>query len=92
MQRLGSGPRGAEEIKSHKWFKAVNWKRLEERELQPKFRPDVSGKDCTANFDKCWTTMPLDDSPAPSPAAGEHFHGYTYVAPNPWLKNKIEAE
>ncbi|KAI3454572.1 hypothetical protein Pfo_011235 [Paulownia fortunei] len=88
LKRLGSGPKGAEEIKSHKWFRTVNWKKIEARELQPRFNPDVSGKDCTANFDRCWTTMPLDDSPAPTPTAGEHFQGYTYVAPNPWLSSE----
>ncbi|KAL3639541.1 hypothetical protein CASFOL_017448 [Castilleja foliolosa] len=86
-KRLGSGSKGTEEIKSHKWFRTVNWKKLEARELQTKFKPDVSGKDCTANFDKCWTTMPLDDSPASTPTSGEHFHGYTYVAPNHWLSS-----
>ncbi|KAE9467323.1 hypothetical protein C3L33_00765, partial [Rhododendron williamsianum] len=86
-KRLGSGPRGADEIKSHKWFRSINWKKLEARELQPKFKPDVMGKDCTANFDKCWTAMPPDDSPAATPTTGEHFQGYTYVAPNPWLSS-----
>ncbi|XP_030940554.1 serine/threonine-protein kinase AtPK2/AtPK19-like [Quercus lobata] len=86
-RRLGSGPNGGDEIKSHKWFQSINWKKLEARELQPKFKPDVSGKDCTANFDRCWTAMPADDSPAPTPTAGEHFQGYTYVAPNPWLSS-----
>ncbi|KAL6524384.1 hypothetical protein OROHE_016055 [Orobanche hederae] len=86
-KRLGSYAKGAEEIKCHKWFRTVNWKKIEARELQPKFKPDVSGKDCTANFDKCWTAMPLDDSPAPTPTSGEHFQGYTYVAPNYWLSS-----
>ncbi|KAF7135495.1 hypothetical protein RHSIM_Rhsim08G0163600 [Rhododendron simsii] len=86
-KRLGSGPRGADEIKSHKWFRSINWKKLEARELQPKFKPDVMGKDCTANFDKCWTAMPPDDSPAATPTTGEHFQGYTYVSPNPWLSS-----
>ncbi|XP_071731639.1 serine/threonine-protein kinase AtPK1/AtPK6-like [Rutidosis leptorrhynchoides] len=85
--RLGSGPRGSDDIKGHKWFRTINWRKLESRELQPKFKPDVSGEDCTENFDKCWTAMPLDDSPAPTPTGGEHFHGYTYVAPNPWLSS-----
>ncbi|KAG6412232.1 hypothetical protein SASPL_124904 [Salvia splendens] len=88
LNRLGSGTRGAEEIKSNKWFSAINWKKIEEREIKPKFKPDVSGQDCTENFDKCWTAMPLDDSPAPTPTDGEHFHGYTYVAPNPWLSSE----
>ncbi|KDP31171.1 hypothetical protein JCGZ_11547 [Jatropha curcas] len=86
-RRLGSGRGGGDEVKNNKWFRSINWKKLEARELQPKFKPDVSGKDCTANFDKCWTTMPLDDSPASTPTAGEHFQGYTYVAPNPWLSS-----
>lgn len=60
----------------------------------PKFKPDVSGKDCTANFDKCWTTMPLDDSPASTPTtSGEHFQGYSYVlAPNPWVSSSSVEE
>ncbi|XVF09195.1 hypothetical protein REPUB_Repub07fG0071000 [Reevesia pubescens] len=87
-RRLGGGPSGGDEIKKHKWFRSINWKKLEAREIQPKFKPDVSGKDCTANFDKCWTTMPADDSPASTPTAGEHFQGYTYEAPNPWLSSK----
>ncbi|KAM1377502.1 hypothetical protein ACFX11_039252 [Malus domestica] len=86
-QRLGNGPNGGDNVKSHKWFRSINWKKLEAREVLPKFKPDVSGKDCTANFDRCWTTMPLEDSPAPTPTAGEHFQGYTYVAPNPWLSS-----
>ncbi|KAJ4851379.1 hypothetical protein Tsubulata_006698 [Turnera subulata] len=84
-KRLGSGAGGGDEIKRHKWFKSINWKKLEARELQPKFKPDVGGKECTANFDKCWTTMPAHDSPASTPTTGGHFQGYSYVAPNPWL-------
>ncbi|GAB2289562.1 hypothetical protein Dimus_023872 [Dionaea muscipula] len=84
-KRLGSGPGGADEVKSQKWFRSINWKKLEMKELQPKFKPNVGGRDCTANFDQCWTTMPADDSPAPTPTAGEHFQGFTYVAPNPFL-------
>ncbi|KAG6635318.1 hypothetical protein I3843_11G033800 [Carya illinoinensis] len=87
LRRLGSGSNGGDEIKSHKWFRSINWKKLEARELQPKFKPDVIGKNCTANFDRCWTAMPPTDSPASTPTAGEHFQGYTYVAPNPWLSS-----
>ncbi|KAH1132582.1 hypothetical protein AAZX31_05G031100 [Glycine max] len=73
--RLGNGPNGDDQIKSHKWFRSINWKKLEARELEPNFKPDVSAKDCTANFDQCWTAMPVDDSPAPTPTAGDHFQG-----------------
>lgn len=84
-KRLGSGVNGSDEIKRHKWFKVINWRKLEAREIQPNFRPNVSGKDCIANFDERWTAMPPQDSPASTPKDGAHFQGYTYVAPNPWL-------
>ncbi|QCE00813.1 serine/threonine-protein kinase AtPK2/AtPK19-like [Vigna unguiculata] len=66
-KRLGSGSRSSEEIKSHKWFKSVNWKKLEAREVRPSFVPDVAGKHCVANFEERWTSMPLLDSPASTP-------------------------
>ncbi|KAI4353567.1 hypothetical protein L6164_002506 [Bauhinia variegata] len=80
-KRLGNGPRGSQEIKGHKWFKSINWRKLEAREIQPSFRPEVAGKQCIANFEKCWTDMPVVDSPAASPNGGNPFMGFTYVRP-----------
>ncbi|XP_020237194.1 serine/threonine-protein kinase AtPK1/AtPK6 [Cajanus cajan] len=80
-KRLGSGTRGVEEIKGHKWFKPINWKKLEAREIQPSFRPDVAGKHCVANFEKRWTDMPVVDSPAASPNGGNPFKDFSYVRP-----------
>ncbi|KAF7144097.1 hypothetical protein RHSIM_Rhsim05G0231800 [Rhododendron simsii] len=78
-KRLGSGPTGSEEVKRHKWFQPINWKKLEAREIHPSFRPQVAGKHCVANFDTRWTDMPLQDSPVSSPKANSnHFHGFTY--------------
>ncbi|KAG6488798.1 hypothetical protein ZIOFF_050049 [Zingiber officinale] len=86
-KRLGSGPTGSNEIKSHKWFKSINWRKLENREIQPCFRPNVAGKTCIANFDKRWTSMPVLDSPVASPVAGQNeFAGFTYVRPAPFLQ------
>ncbi|KDP21855.1 hypothetical protein JCGZ_00642 [Jatropha curcas] len=81
-KRLGSGPLGSDEIKRHKWLKPINWKKLETREIQPSFRPEVAGKNCIANFEKRWTEMPLSDSPAASPKSnGNPFVNFTYVRP-----------
>ncbi|XP_058214780.1 serine/threonine-protein kinase AtPK2/AtPK19-like isoform X2 [Rhododendron vialii] len=81
-KRLGSGPMGSEEVKRHKWFQPINWKKLEAREIHPSFRPQVAGKHCVANFDTLWTDMPLQDSPVSSPKANSnHFQGFTYVRP-----------
>ena len=80
-KRLGCGPKGIQEIKEHKWFKPINWKKLDVREIQPSFRPDVAGKYCVANFEKRWTDMPVVDSPAASPNGGNPFQDFSYVKP-----------
>lgn len=87
-KRLGSGPRGSDEIKNHKWFKPINWRKLEARQIQPSFRPNVAGLTCIANFDECWTKTPVLDSPVATPAGGGHnnFAGFTYVRPAPILE------
>lgn len=38
-RRLGSG--GASEIKAHRFFETVDWKRLLQKKIQPTFRPNV---------------------------------------------------
>lgn len=81
-KRLGSALKGSDDIKGHKWFRPINWKKLEAREIQPSFRPEIAGIHCIANFDKCWTEMSLVDSPVSSPKDnGDPFQGYTYVRP-----------
>ncbi|ONK62669.1 uncharacterized protein A4U43_C07F6740 [Asparagus officinalis] len=85
-RRLGSGPAGSNEIKNHKWFKSINWRKLEAREIQPSFRPNVAGKICVANFEEKWTSMPLTVSPVASPVGGSNFNGFTYVNPSVFLQ------
>ncbi|XP_058209846.1 serine/threonine-protein kinase AtPK2/AtPK19-like [Rhododendron vialii] len=81
-KRLGNGPQGSDDVKHHKWFKPINWKKLEAREIHPNFCPEVAGNHCIANFDKRWTDMPLQDSPASSPNTNSNlFQGFTYVRP-----------
>lgn len=40
-QRLGSGEGGAAAIKRHAFFRGIDWKKLEARELTSKFKPGV---------------------------------------------------
>ncbi|KAJ9160491.1 hypothetical protein P3X46_025889 [Hevea brasiliensis] len=86
-KRLGCGPGGSEEIKSHKWFKSIHWKKLEARKIRPSFLPEVAGNLCVANFEECWTNMPILDSPATTPKSNENpFKGFTYVRPGSFLQ------
>lgn len=87
-KRLASG-----QIKGHRWFKSVNWKRLEAREIVPGFRPNVSSNLCVANFDERWTSASLVDSPVASPVAGSgNFSGFTYVRPLSLLSRPPTAQ
>ena len=40
--RLGCGPYGAKDVKSHPFFKTINFKRLQAGMCNPPFEPDVS--------------------------------------------------
>jgi p70 ribosomal S6 kinase len=40
-RRLGSGPRGWEEVKQHQWFEGISWDAVAKRALKPPSVPDV---------------------------------------------------
>jgi len=38
--RLGSGLHGAKNIKNHPFFKTIDWHRLEQKQIEPPFKPE----------------------------------------------------
>ena len=50
-KRLGSGPRGANEIKEHPWFASIRWKSLLLKKYKPYFIPKLKGDDDIRWFD-----------------------------------------
>jgi ribosomal protein S6 kinase alpha-1/2/3/6 len=54
--RLGGGPDGTNALKAHKFFNAIDWKRLLVRKMKPPFRPHFSSSlDVTHYFDQEFT-------------------------------------
>ncbi|CAH0513697.1 unnamed protein product [Peronospora belbahrii] len=45
MMRLGSGPRGADEVLTHPFFDSIDWPELLDRKMQPPFNPGVGKMD-----------------------------------------------
>ncbi|KAG0279232.1 serine/threonine protein kinase psk1 [Linnemannia exigua] len=61
--RLGFGPKGIENIKSHRFFRKINWKLLTLRELEPPITPFLSDPESVENFNAEFTTQPVQESP-----------------------------
>lgn len=85
-QRLGYGPHGAAEIKSHPFFtKHIDWAQLLAKKVQPPYKPGVQSAFDTSNFDPEFTSEPaqdslVDDSHLISAANQEQFAGFSYNA------------
>ncbi|KAG0242507.1 serine/threonine protein kinase psk1 [Mortierella sp. GBA43] len=61
--RLGNGPKGIQNIKSHRFFRKINWKLLEKREIEPPIAPFLSDPESVENFNSEFTSMPVVESP-----------------------------
>jgi len=60
---LGSTQSDGEEVKTHKFFKHINWNDVISRQLEPPFRPKLSSEEDVSQFDKKFTTSAPIDSP-----------------------------
>jgi serum/glucocorticoid-regulated kinase 2 len=77
---LGAG--GPQEIKAHKFFTQVDWRKLIARQYAPPFRPNVANAMDTSNFDDEFTSEKPQDSLTEgstlSDAVQQQFQGFTF--------------
>ncbi|MCJ1447798.1 MAG: serine/threonine protein kinase psk1 [Stictis urceolatum] len=86
-KRLGHHmPKDMQTIKSHRFFRKINWKDLEKRELEPPIQPLITDPELAENFSADFTALalsPISTQDMPwSMDAEEHnpFGGFSYVA------------
>lgn len=94
QNRLGAGPNGINDIKSHAFFASILWEKLKKAELTPPFRPVIPTSDIVHYFDTEFTSRTPRDSPAIPPSAGAHqlFRGFSYIDPTLLEEATKEAE
>ncbi|XP_077412652.1 protein kinase C beta type-like isoform X2 [Vanacampus margaritifer] len=62
-KRLGCSPEGERDIRDHSFFRYMDWEKLENKEVQPPFKPKAKTRRDTCNFDKEFTKMAVDLTP-----------------------------
>ena len=55
-------------IKGHRFFRKIDWKALEKRELEPPIKPIITDPALAENFSADFTSLPLDPLVSVSPA------------------------
>jgi len=55
-KRLGGGQGGAEEVKSHPWFKNLDWSLIYNKRIIPPFTPNLDSDEDYKYFDPEFTS------------------------------------
>jgi serine/threonine-protein kinase Psk1 len=88
--RLGSKPGDIQKIKQHRFFRKINWQKLERREVTPPIRPVITDPAAAENFPR-FSAQPLPSSPPTGMGFGNGslgtslFHGFTYTASSSFI-------
>jgi len=93
--RLGSKDGDVQKIKKHRFFRKIEWKKLENRELEPPIHPIITDPAEAENFPR-FNTQPLPSSPpntfkVPGKMSGAGslgsslFSGFTYTASSSFI-------
>jgi len=84
QERLGSAD-GLQEIKQHVFYRAIDWQALEQRLIQPPYKPQVNSDRDLANIDELFTKEDVvltPDSPATLARLQQNeFEGFEYINP-----------
>ena len=92
-KRLGYGILDSIEIKNHQFFKDINWKKVESKEIEPEYKPVLKKPGDVSNFDTMFTEMDpysykdkgklinqlTKKNKGNSPTDGVSYENFTYI-------------
>ncbi|RMZ92125.1 hypothetical protein DV736_g607, partial [Chaetothyriales sp. CBS 134916] len=84
-KRLGVGPNDLTVIKKHRFFRKIDWHKLESRELEAPIKPLVTDPEAAENFDRAFTERAVDAGGVQrrhsrTLSKSDPFGGFSYVA------------
>jgi len=83
--RLGSKPGDQQKIRQHRFFRKINWKLLEAREMEPPIRPVITDLAAAENFPR-FNSNALPNSPPTGTSLSDGlFQGFTYTASSSFI-------
>ncbi|KAK2612408.1 hypothetical protein QQS21_001512 [Conoideocrella luteorostrata] len=96
-KRLGSCmPKDLQTIKKHRFFRKINWKKLEARELEPPIQPFITDPELAENFAPEFTELALspvlttkDTWAIPASGKDDVFGGFSFVASTSLLESSM---
>lgn len=94
-KRLGVGPNDINIIKKHRFFRKIDWKKLEARELDPPIKPLVTNPELAENFSKDFTERAigaLTRRHSRTLSKSDPFGGFSYVASHSLLEESMLSE
>ena len=85
-ERLGCQPQtGFSDIKSHTFFRSIDWDLLEKKQTTPPFQPQITDDYGLDNFDTQFTSEPVqltpDDEDIIKRIDQSEFEGFEYINP-----------
>ncbi len=94
-KRLGVGPSDINIIKKHRFFRKIDWRKLEARELEPPIMPLVTNPELAENFAKEFTDRAIDTVArrhSRTLSKSDPFGGFSYVASHSLLEESMLSE
>ncbi|ESO89925.1 hypothetical protein LOTGIDRAFT_124219, partial [Lottia gigantea] len=86
VERLGCHPgTGFEDIKSHSFYRSINWELLSQKQIAPPYKPTIRNDRDLEHFDPAFTNEPVvltpDDPKVIDKIDQSEFEGFEYVNP-----------